>query len=71
MGGAPGIPNNLMPYVAKVASGQLSHLNIFGNDCETKDCTGERDCIHVIDVAEGHIAALEYLKNPPAPILLI
>lgn len=57
-----GIPNNLMPYVAKVASGQLPHLNIFGNDYQTKDGTGERDYIHVMDLAEGHMAALNYLQ---------
>jgi UDP-glucose 4-epimerase len=57
-----GIPNNLMPYVAKVASGELPHLNIFGDDYETRDGTGERDYIHVIDLAEGHMAALEFLQ---------
>lgn len=60
-----GIPNNLMPYVAKVASGQLPHLSIFGDDYETKDGTGERDYIHVMDLAEGHMAALDYLKDHP------
>lgn len=58
-----GIPNNLMPYVAKVASGQLPHLNIFGNDYQTKDGTGERDYIHVMDLADGHMAALDFLKT--------
>lgn len=58
-----GIPNNLMPYVAKVASGELPHLNIFGNDYQTKDGTGERDYIHVMDLAEGHMAALNYLQT--------
>ncbi len=58
-----GIPNNLMPYVAKVASGELPHLNIFGDDYETRDGTGERDYIHVMDLAEGHKAALYFLKN--------
>ncbi len=57
-----GIPNNLMPYVAKVASGELPHLNIFGDDYETRDGTGERDYIHVMDLAEGHMAAIDYLK---------
>jgi UDP-glucose 4-epimerase len=56
-----GIPNNLMPYVAKVASGELPYLNIFGDDYETRDGTGERDYIHVMDLAEGHLAALSYL----------
>jgi UDP-glucose 4-epimerase len=60
-----GIPNNLMPYIARVACGQLPHLNIFGNDYETKDGTGERDYIHVMDLADGHMAALKYLKNHP------
>jgi UDP-glucose 4-epimerase len=56
-----GIPNNLMPYLAKVAAKELPSLNIFGNDYPTKDGTGERDYIHVMDLAEGHIAALQYL----------
>ncbi|MBU3607783.1 UDP-glucose 4-epimerase GalE [Polynucleobacter nymphae] len=55
-----GIPNNLMPYVVKVASGELPHLNIFGDDYETLDGTGERDYIHVMDLAEGHMAALHF-----------
>lgn len=58
-----GIPNNLMPYITRVASGQLSMLNIFGNDYDTKDGTGERDYIHVMDLAEGHAAALNFLKQ--------
>lgn len=58
-----GIPNNLMPYIAKVASGELPYLNIFGNDYETRDGTGERDYIHVMDLAEGHKAALNFLKS--------
>lgn len=58
-----GIPNNLMPYVAKVVSGELSHLSIFGDDYETRDGTGERDYIHVIDLVEGHMAALNFLKG--------
>jgi UDP-glucose 4-epimerase len=57
-----GIPNNLMPYVAQVAIGKLPYLNIFGNDYETLDGTGERDYIHVVDLAEGHLAALNFLK---------
>lgn len=60
-----GIPNNLMPYLARVACGQLPHLNIFGNDYDTKDGTGERDYIHVMDLAEGHMAALKYLNTHP------
>lgn len=58
-----GIPNNLLPYVAKVASGELEQLSVFGDDYDTIDGTGVRDYIHVQDLAEGHIAALEYIKN--------
>lgn len=58
-----GIPNNLMPYVARVASGELPYLNIFGGDYETSDGTGERDYVHVVDLAEGHMAALFFLEN--------
>jgi UDP-glucose 4-epimerase len=56
-----GIPNNLMPYVAQVAVGKRQHLNVFGNDYDTPDGTGVRDYIHVVDLAEGHVAALRYL----------
>ena len=55
-----GIPNNLMPYICQVASGKLDHLRVFGNDYPTRDGTGERDYIHVMDLAEGHLAALKY-----------
>ena len=58
-----GIPNNLMPYVAQVASGKLKKINVFGNDYPTKDGTGVRDYIHVVDLARGHIAALEKLQK--------
>lgn len=58
-----GIPNNLMPYVARVASGELPYLNIYGADYETRDGTGERDYIHVMDLAEGHMMALAYMSN--------
>ena len=54
-----GIPNNLMPYVAQVASGKLKKINVFGNDYPTPDGTGVRDYIHVVDLARGHIAAIE------------
>lgn len=54
-----GIPNNLMPYIVKVATKELDHLNIFGNDYDTKDGTGVRDYIHVVDLAKGHIKAVE------------
>ena len=58
-----GIPNNLLPYVAKVATGELDHLNVFGDDYDTPDGTGVRDYIHVVDLALGHIAALEYTNT--------
>ena len=58
-----GIPNNLMPYVAQVASGKLQKINIFGNDYPTKDGTGVRDYIHVVDLARGHVAAIEKLTT--------
>lgn len=54
-----GIPNNLMPFVAQVASGKLQCINVFGNDYNTPDGTGVRDYIHVVDLALGHIAAIE------------
>lgn len=56
-----GIPNNLMPYIAQVAVGRRPYLNVFGNDYPTPDGTGVRDYIHVVDLAEGHVAALRYL----------
>lgn len=58
-----GIPNNLMPYVAQVASGQRERLSVFGDDYPTADGTGVRDYIHVVDLAEGHVAALDYLRR--------
>lgn len=58
-----GIPNNLMPYISKVATKELPYLNIFGNDYNTKDGTGVRDYIHVVDLAKGHLKALEYINN--------
>lgn len=58
-----GIPNNLMPYISKVASGKLEVLNIFGKDYPTKDGTGVRDYIHVVDLADGHLAALKKLRT--------
>ena len=57
------IPNNLMPYIVKVAEGELPHLNIFGDDYETRDGTGVRDYIHVVDLALGHIKAIEYIDK--------
>lgn len=58
-----GIPNNLMPYIAKVASGVLPVLSVFGNDYPTKDGTGVRDYIHVVDLAKGHLYALEKIEK--------
>ncbi|MBF7096135.1 UDP-glucose 4-epimerase GalE [Alkalibacter mobilis] len=58
-----GIPNNLMPFVSKVATGQLEKLSVFGNDYDTPDGTGVRDYIHVVDLAEGHVAAIENLDT--------
>lgn len=58
-----GIPNNLMPFVAQVASGKLACINVFGNDYDTPDGTGVRDYIHVVDLALGHIAAIEQCKD--------
>lgn len=58
-----GVPNNLMPYIAQVAMGHRSELNVFGNDYPTPDGTGIRDYIHVMDLAEGHVAALDFLKS--------
>ena len=58
-----GIPNNLMPYIIKVAGGDLPELNIFGDDYETVDGTGVRDYLHVVDLADGHVAAIE--KSTP------
>jgi len=64
IGEAPnGIPNNLMPYIARVASGELPHLNVYGDDYATSDGTGVRDYIHVMDLAQGHAAALQFLKQ--------
>ena len=57
------IPNNLMPYLAKVADGELLELNIYGNDYSTHDGTGIRDYIHVMDLAEGHLAAINYTNE--------
>lgn len=60
-----GVPNNLLPFVAKVAGGELSELTIYGNDYPTPDGTGVRDYLHVVDLAEGHVTALEYLEGHP------
>ncbi len=58
-----GIPNNLMPYVAQVASGKLKRIGVFGNDYDTHDGTGVRDYIHVVDLARGHVAAIKSIKE--------
>merc|ERR1711957_710491 len=58
-----GIPNNLMPYIQRIAGGALPHLNVFGSDYESKDGTGVRDYIHIVDLARGHIAALNKQSN--------
>ena len=58
-----GIPANLMPYICKVATGKLECLSVFGNDYDTKDGTGVRDYVHVVDLARGHIKALEKLNK--------
>ena len=58
-----GIPNNLMPYIARVAAGQLEKLTIFGGDYETPDGTCQRDYLHVVDLAVGHLKALEYAAD--------
>lgn len=67
-----GTPNNLMPYVCQAAVGKLSELRIFGDDYPTKDGTGVRDYIHVMDLAEGHVAALEALDHAaPGSVLTL
>jgi UDP-glucose 4-epimerase len=60
-----GIPNNLMPYVAQVAGGRRQKLSVYGGDYPTVDGTGVRDYIHVCDLADGHVAALKYLREQP------
>jgi UDP-glucose 4-epimerase len=60
-----GVPNNLMPYVARVAAGVLPYVRIFGDDYPTPDGTGVRDFVHVVDVADGHVVALERLGRTP------
>ena len=59
-----GVPNNLMPFVSQVAVGRRPHVNVFGNDYDTKDGTGVRDYIHVMDLAQGHVSALKYMTRP-------
>lgn len=62
------IPNNLMPFISQVAVGKLDRLNVFGDDYDTHDGTGVRDFIHVTDLAEGHVAALDYLKSQSSSV---
>ncbi len=64
-----GIPNNLMPYITQVAVGKLERLNVYGNDYKTVDGTGVRDYIHVLDLADGHIAALKKLEQKPGLVI--
>ncbi len=65
-----GIPCNLLPYVAQVAIGRQEHLSVFGCDYPTRDGTCIRDYIHVVDLAEAHVAALNYLKNKKEPLFI-
>ena len=60
-----GIPNNLMPYITQVAVGKLKELGVFGNDYDTHDGTGVRDYIHVVDLARGHVKAIEKIRQKP------
>ena len=64
-----GIPNNLVPYITQVMVGKLPYLNVFGNDYNTIDGTGVRDYIHVVDLAEGHVCALNKLKENPGLVI--
>ncbi len=66
-----GIPNNLMPYIAQVAVGRLPKVRVFGDDYPTKDGTGVRDYIHVVDLARGHLAALRKLEQAPGQIYTV
>lgn len=71
IGEAPqGTPNNLMPFVAQVATGERAKVQVFGDDYDTPDGTGVRDYIHVMDLAEGHVRALEYCQQAAQPELL-
>lgn len=65
-----GIPNNLMPYISKVAAGKLECLSVFGNDYNTHDGTGVRDYIHVVDLAIGHVKAIEKMDNSSAGVYI-
>ncbi|SMN11141.1 UDP-glucose 4-epimerase [uncultured Candidatus Thioglobus sp.] len=65
-----GTPNNLMPYISQVAVGKLEKLNIFGDDYDTHDGTGVRDYIHVVDLAKGHVKALQALQKKPQMLIV-
>ena len=65
-----GVPNNLMPYVAQVAVGRRARLSVFGDDYDTPDGTGVRDYIHVVDLAQGHVKALDKLLGAPGSLLV-
>ena len=64
-----GIPNNLMPYITKVSIGELPYLNVYGNDYDTHDGTGVRDYIHVLDLANGHLKALDKIHTSPGLVI--
>jgi UDP-glucose 4-epimerase len=64
-----GIPNNLVPYISQVAVGKLKELAVFGNDYPTPDGTGVRDYIHVVDLAKGHLKAIEKLTDNPGVVI--
>ena len=56
-----GIPNNLMPYIAQVAIGRREQISVYGNDYNTRDGTGDRDYVHVMDLADGHVKAVDHI----------
>ena len=64
-----GVPDNLLPYIAQVAAGRLERLDVFGDDYPTRDGTGIRDYLHVVDLARGHLAALDYIRRSPGVAL--
>ena len=65
-----GIPNNLCPYITQVAVGKREYLGVFGNDYDTPDGTGVRDYVHVVDLAKGHVLAVNKLKENPGLIIV-
>ena len=64
-----GVPSNLMPYITKIAVGKLKELSVYGNDYPTHDGTGVRDYIHVLDLAAGHVKALQKLEENPGLVV--